>query len=287
MLRKAAILMLLLLAVCGLGLAFRNLLAWRSSRGSDASNSEWLLGDPSRNLSLLAASLPEGSVPVIRRTVYRYSVVPGGVHDPAELKYISDHDPVVKDHFEDFDYRHARIVEVDRPTPVYLSYRLGGEVFWTKKPVILQKGEKLITDGKITARTRCANRVSKEANKAVSPEEPPAEEFERPMIADGTAMQVPFPEQFLSALNPPPLPPVGSPGPPGQLPPGTGFWPGGLPPIFPPSVPVCNPKNGPCPKNPKPPPPPPVPEPATLVLLTSGLAGIYWWRHSSKLRKSI
>src|SRR6478672_3862506 len=58
-----------------------------------------------------------------RRVVYPYSVVPGGVTSAAELRESADHDSTVGDHYRGFDYSHARIVEVNAPRLVYLSYR--------------------------------------------------------------------------------------------------------------------------------------------------------------------
>lgn len=240
-------------------------------------NSVWEQGNPSRNLAMLAASqawplTTDGS----RRLVYPYSIIPGGVRSPEELEQVSEHDPAVSEHFSGFDYRNAKIIQVDEPRMVYLSYRMKGKIFWTKKKYRLHKGEKLITDGKITCRTRCANRVSESAQKAISPEEPPAELFEQPMQVGGSSAQIPYPGPFESALLRPGPPGVGPLAPPPGLPGGWGF-----PPIFPPPVPgVCVPANQKkggkkkqeeCPT----PPPPPVPEPGTLLLVSSGLAGIY------------
>ena len=52
-----------------------------------------------------------------------------------------------------------RSVRLTLARTVYLSYRIGNHIYWTRRRITLHKGEKLITDGTITARTRCANRV--------------------------------------------------------------------------------------------------------------------------------
>jgi hypothetical protein len=184
-------------------------------------------------------------------------------------------------HFFGFDFRRAKVVELGEPKLVYLSYRIGNKVFWTKKKVHLRKGEKLVTDGVISARTRCANQVSATPQNAASAEEPPAEMFEDPFDAGGTAKQFSFPGNFESALFNRELVPFDPQGPPGSplFGPGGG---GGFPAIFPPPIPsggcdatkeICSPGE----QSPPPPlpPPTPVPEPATILLISSGIAGIY------------
>src|SRR5437899_9853420 len=84
---------------------------------------------------------------------------------------------------------------------MYLSYRMRDKIFWTKKQIALRQGEKLITDGKITARTRCANRVEVLPQAAIAPDEPLAEQFDDPFAEGGSAIRVDFPGNFQSALN--------------------------------------------------------------------------------------
>jgi hypothetical protein len=134
------------------------------------------------------------------RPVYPYSVVPGGVRNAKELKWIAEHDPVVAAHYAGFDYERARLVRLVLAQTVYVSYRIGNHIYWTRHRITLRKGETLLTDGKITGRTRCANRVEELPQQATSPAEPPAEKFEQPVRAgNGTAVQSP-PVPFESAL---------------------------------------------------------------------------------------
>src|SRR5436853_7555315 len=84
---------------------------------------------------------------------------------------------------------------------MYLSYRIRGKIFWTKKQIALRRGEKLITDGRITARTRCANRVEVLPQAAIAPDEPLADQFDDPFAEGGSATRVDFPGNFQSALN--------------------------------------------------------------------------------------
>ena len=214
-----------------------------------------------------------------RRLVYPYSVVPGGVRSAAELREIATHDPVIARHYAGFDYARAHVIEVDRPRMVYISYRRGGEIHWSSKQASLHKGEKLLTDGRITARTRCGNQVSVLPQANTSPLEPTMAELERPdAVASGTEQLFP---QSSTALHLDPLIPIG--------PPYAGFpQPGAfLPlPIVGGGAPVTCPPNKKkktettksskkdC-ETPSTPPPPAVPEPSTVVLMFSGAAAVY------------
>ena len=233
------------------------------------------------------------------RLVYPYSVVPGGVEDAKELKWVAEHDPIVGAHYAGFDYDHARIVRLTLARTAYVSYRIGNRVYWTRHRISLHKGEKVITDGKITARARCGNRVEEAPKSAVSPMEPPAVKFDQPVRSGtGTAMQSP-PVPFESALLRPAMPGVGPMGPLSLYDPvGGGNW----VPISPPPLPsgLCAPinkkgtveagccageegvgkkkKGSPCGG------PSTVPEPGTWVMMASGLA-IIFWQSSRKLSR--
>jgi PEP-CTERM motif len=273
--------------------AVRQVLSFRSVWSSNQDNDlEWAQGNLSQRLALLATKAVSSPLTLPRRVVYPYSVIPGGVRTPEDLLEVSEHDRIVGGHYAGFNFRNAKIVELDQPHPVYLSYRLGDKIFWTSKRVSLPKGEKLITDGKMTARVRCANQVSEQPQFPVSAAEPPAGNFETPF--DGTAGAIPFPGDLNGLGSGRELGPIAPP----ILRTSTAPFPGGgLPPVFSPPIPSksCAPpgikeddlmRSGntkPCP-SPKPhshQPPPPVPEPSTLLLVCSGIAGIYWRRRKA------
>jgi len=231
------------------------------------------------------------------RTIYKYSVVPGGVRTVAELKWAADHDPVVHAHYAGFDYDHARVVRLVLARTAYISYRIGNKVYWTRHRVSLKKGETVITDGKMTARTRCANRVEEMPQQATSESEPPATRFDEPAQPEqGTAMMAP-PVPFQSALlNRNPVPGFG------PAPPLTSYDPisgGRVTPFLPPPLPgVCGIVTKKKPtgetgvvvavggdKKKKKVADPcgssgggggEVPEPGTWLLMASGAAGIFW-----------
>jgi hypothetical protein len=216
----------------------------------------------------------------VARPMYPYSVIPGGVESGAELKNAVFRDPVVAGHYADFDLSKARIVRLDRDRAVYVSYRLGDRVYWTKKTLRLFKGETLISDGVHEARTRCGNRLSDLPVGPVSPQEPPP-----------AAMAAPLPPTLFAVNQPPPGFPVTGPVPPApgsappSGPPGGGIIP---PPIFPIGGGPKPPHHSITPPPPPPPPPPKVPEPDTSALLAAGflilLAGglLPWFRKKRK-----
>jgi hypothetical protein len=140
--------------------------------------------------------------PAEPRPVYPYSVIPGGIADAKELKWIAEHDPVVAAHYAGFDYAHAQIVRLTLARTVYISYRIGNHIYWTSHRVTLRKGEKLLTDGRMTARTRCANRVEETPQQQqAEATEPTEEKLDQPLgSGQGTAIQAP-PVNFQSALS--------------------------------------------------------------------------------------
>ena len=226
------------------------------------------------------------------RPVYPYSVVPGGIEDAKELKWVAEHDPIVAAHYAGFDYNRARVVRLALAQTVYLSYRIGNHIYWTRRRVTLHKGETLITDGRMTARTRCANRVEQAPQEqAASPVEPPVQKFDEPLRAgEGTAIQAP-PVAFESALLNRPETGLGAAGPMGLYDPFVG---GGWVAFSSPPLPlsVCSPvkkkgsgeieieaggkgktsTSGACGSGSA----GVVPEPGTWLMLASGLVAIYW-----------
>jgi len=260
--------------------------------------------EASRTRVLLAEEALEHQARAKGRPVYPYSIVAGGVEDARELKWVAEHDPVVAAHYAGFDYARARVVRLELAKTVYLSYRIGNHVYWTRRRVTLRKGEKLITDGKMTGRTRCANRVEEAPQQAPSAAEPPAARFDEPMrVGDGTAIQGP-PVDFQSALlSRPGVPEIG-PAPPSSL--YSPFYGGNYVPLAPPPLAVAGVcgsgkkkkgdgdgdaddgvvtaggktsgkkgkgMEGPCggPEGGG-----TVPEPGTFLLVASGLAGLFW-----------
>jgi hypothetical protein len=275
---------LLVVACAGLAFAFASVALqhlspslFRASR-SGAPDDQAI--EAGRNILLLTQQ--ESLRQMESRPVYAYSVVPGGVKDVRELKWVAQHDPVVASHYAGFDYDRARVVRLALARTAYVSYRIGNRVYWTRRRVTLKKGETVITDGKITARSRCGNRVEEAPQQATSSSEPPVAKFDEPMLPSlGTSLLHPS-VPFQSALLSPPGPTL-----PLNLydPFGNGTW----VPILPPPLPTgcvvgktetaashtakqgnpCAPSGGGGGGS-------EVPEPGTWLLVVSGLAAMYW-----------
>jgi hypothetical protein len=219
-----------------------------------------------------------------QRRLYPYSVIPGGVESAQELRNAIANDPLVAELYANFDLSRAHIVRLKKDQLVYVSYRLGGRIYWTKKRLLLRAGETIITDGAHEGRTRCGNRVSETPKQPVAHDEPPNSAMNAPATTALLAENAPLPS--LPMVDSPTPDPV-SPGlplmpqPPSSppvdvIPPLIFPIVGGGPPSFPNVIP--------------PPPPPPVstPEPGTLpllgvsLLLLAGVAGMSRIRKASK-----
>jgi len=202
--------------------------------------------------------------PESRRTIFPYSVIPGGVRDARELTNAVAKDPVVALHYSDFRVVNAHTLRLDRPAAMYVSYRRDNRVYWTRNKILIPAGETLISDGENLARVRCGNRLSAIAAKPVSASEPTNEQLETPEFVPPLLADL-GPGEGAETL---PGTPVALPALP-LLSPGDGGFPGGttpplgsLPPILPPGVILPSSSSGP--------PPVATPEPSTLVLLLAG-----------------
>jgi hypothetical protein len=207
--------------------------------------------------------------------IYPYSIIPGGVHSLAELERAIARDPVVAAQYANFDLAKFRVIKLKKDQYAYVSYRIGGDVFWTKKKLKLCKGETVFTDGQYYARTRCGNQLSEIPQPAVWSQEPSDEVLNTPAAPSGE----PETEAFAAVLPGP----AGAgnsftPGGPIQLPPPGDTTTTTPPPTTPfvplvPPPPICG--NGGCNESiPPVPPPSPAPENSTLVLMGSGIIAL-------------
>jgi hypothetical protein len=248
-------------------LAATAVVSWRLARRQSAPDVSYLPSDTAR------APQPEGNSPSSpdylsgtssyfrgqSRAVYPYSVIPGGVSSIADLKLAVADDPVVARQYQGFNFQKARLVKVAQKESMYVSYRIGKKVFWTRKRIALHPGETLITDGSMTVRTRCGNRVAAVPMDTSSPLEPPEEAFNQPYAA-----LIAAPETMPSNADPGPIPPL----PTSVASKSRRWW---VLPLFAApfaalphsdsasSVPLAV-----------------TPEPGLSILLMSGLAGVYW-----------
>ena len=216
------------------------------------------------------------------RPNFPYSIIPGGAYSPAELRYADQEDPVVKEHYADFNMQKVQMVQLTEDRYQYVSYRLRKKVFWTKKKLKIPKGEVLLTDGGSWARARCGNRLSDTPQQQVSNDEPPVVALSLPPMQLPTTMELAEapPLGELSALPPGDIlkfPPVLPPGeaPPAELPPLVPTLPATpvmpiIPVLFPPitAPPTPPPPGTPTPNPPTTIPPPVIPPPNSPPIST-------------------
>jgi PEP-CTERM motif len=259
---------------------------WILSRGSarSAHHSEAALsqsGTSSTPPQLTTSSLPG----IDRRPLYPYSIIPGGAYSQDELARAIENDPVVARHYGNFAVGKTRVVRLDHSELMYVSYRIGNQVFWTNKRLLIPAGEALLTDGENTARTRCGNRLSASAAMPLSPNQPSQEAMDAAPDLDPLSETLPFPELAISA--PPNMAPAGMLPAAPFLPDAIGVGPmGGLhSPIPPLDFPIVGGGSGligapGSPASPGLPPPIATPEPGTLGLLLIGFgaAALFYWR---------
>lgn len=214
--------------------------------------------------SLYVASRPS-------RPAYPYSIVPGGVGSAEELREIAGHDPVVAKHFQGFDYQQAHLVTVAEKQSMYVAYRKGDKVYWTRKKVALQPGETLISDGKITARTRCGNRVAVAPLGPLAAMDPLESDLNQPLFSNDMVTNAvePQAEALAESL---PLPDAAN-----ALQP-TKKRKRFIPFLF---LPLAGLPGGSSSHTPL----AVAPEPGTLLLLSSGLAGVYWKARKSRRKQ--
>jgi hypothetical protein len=109
------------------------------------------------------------------RRIYPFSVIPGGVFSPAELREVLEKDAAAAAHYAGFDVNRAELIRLEKPHSAYVSFRYGNRIFWTTHKVMLAKDEALLSDGSHLIRTRCGNRISFTREEPVIPAEEPDE----------------------------------------------------------------------------------------------------------------
>ncbi|HEX5108493.1 MAG TPA: PEP-CTERM sorting domain-containing protein [Vicinamibacterales bacterium] len=158
--------------------------------------------------------------------VYPYSIVPGGVHSVQELKAAIAADPVVAAHYTHISVPDTRVERVKAARQVYMSYRVGDKIYWTKRRVALSAGEAIVTDGKSLIRARCGNCISETPMQPTQQAEPAPSEFDR-VIAPPLQQAEALPADFDGGIAPPLANFDGAAG--GPDPASDGLWTGFLP----------------------------------------------------------
>jgi hypothetical protein len=156
-------------------------------------------------------------------------------------------DPQLMEHYKYFDWQKALVFENQEDSYSSVLYKKDGKLYWTRKPLLIKKGEKILTDGKVQIRTYCCNQIVLAPPGPFLPplEEPPPEEIqppEAPAIPEFPLIGFPLPPPIL------------------DIPPALTTY---IPPPKP--TPILFVKK----RSPRV--PTPVPEPGTIILLLSGL----------------
>ena len=71
-----------------------------------------------------------------------------------------ERDEIVASHYSGVNAGALRVETIFDDRDVFMSYRIGDEIFWTKQKVRLQKGETILTDGVHHIRARCGNCIA-------------------------------------------------------------------------------------------------------------------------------
>jgi hypothetical protein len=255
----------------------------QAHRASTVGNSSTVLKPAPTDSDWLA---PTPELDKTDRILYPYSVIPGGVRNSAELRNAVAHDEVVARHYSDFDLRKVRVARLQEARAVFVSYRVGSQIFWSKNRLTLRAGETVVTDGEHVARTRCGNRISDAPVGPVLNTEPSPEAMEIP--ADGGLLAAPESSLEAPLAMPPATTIVAPPQTPASI----------VVPIIPPLFPIGGTPSSPgIPTGPLPPPngaptptPPPVrppaistPEGSDLLMLALGCACVWLLRKKARV----
>ena len=108
---------------------------------------------------------PGSPAPV--RTVYKCSVIPGGVVSAQEAQEASNRDEVVRRHYAGVDIGGLKPVATGSAQLAWVSYRKHGNVYWTRNRVRIPTGELVLLSGADSIRARCGNRISATARQPV------------------------------------------------------------------------------------------------------------------------
>jgi hypothetical protein len=100
-----------------------------------------------------------GLTPDKSGSVYPDSIIGEGANSVDELQRAIAGDPVLADHYADFDLAKTKVVRLDQPKIAHVSYRVGNSVYWTRKPLVIPAGETVLSDGTHMALTRNGNQL--------------------------------------------------------------------------------------------------------------------------------
>src|SRR5271169_7267636 len=121
------------LAVIGLLYVIITLLSWYSLHTTSTSIGESRAVDSnSYSLTFYFQGIDPTAMhsPLPQRPLYPYSVIPRGVTGAHELVSALRYDPVATAHYEGFRIVSARLLRNSTDRQVFVSYRLGTNIYW-------------------------------------------------------------------------------------------------------------------------------------------------------------
>ena len=114
----------------------------------------------------------------VARAVFRHSVVPGGVYTANEVQAAVDRDSTVAAHYGQVTPAGLHPEKLSADELVYMSYRIGDQIYWTRHQVRLRQGETILSDGVNRIRARCGNCLSVQPMQPTADAEPDSTEFD-------------------------------------------------------------------------------------------------------------
>ena len=113
------------------------------------------------------------------RSIFKHSVIPGGVFTPEELRSALAQDAVAAVHYQGLNAHALRSETVKQDRVAYVSYRKDDQIYWTRNKVRVSQGETILTDGETQVRARCGNCISETPRFPVADVEPDVAELDR------------------------------------------------------------------------------------------------------------
>jgi hypothetical protein len=271
----------LLLYICACGVALIGLAWWHLGQYQPILSAPCVVRtEPPKASAAPSLHASPAMVDAPAQTWHRWRGLcdPYGARTLMSFRAATERDPVLQRYYKEFRWDLARMSIVTEDTLRFVSYRHGDGIKWTRRPLVIHKGERIITDGIMTIRGYCCNEISITPHGPLAPIEPPYASIN---IPPGVPI-IPFGRIPGIAVPPPYAPPLIPPYPvsPGVLYPAISVSGSGGEVCDIPSAPQINGMDAPL----------PTPEPSTFVLFCIGICVCACYnvlkRHRDTIRKA-
>src|SRR5262249_41011193 len=88
-----------------------------------------------------------------------FPVIPGGVSSAKDFCARAEANPVLKKYIAGFNCTVAYETTLASDITVFMTFRKGDRILWSRHGILVHKGERLITDGTRSFLVRCANEI--------------------------------------------------------------------------------------------------------------------------------